>query len=57
MADPTSSSPAAGGCLIALAVLAGVVIGLFIRQPTIGFLGGLAVGIAAATWVWLTDRK
>jgi hypothetical protein len=56
MADPTPSS-AAGGCLIALAVLAGVVIGLFVHQPTIGFLGGLAVGIGAAIWVWLTDRK
>ena len=48
---------AGGGCLIAVAVLAGVVIGLALRQPTIGFLAGLAVGVAAAIWVWLTDRK
>ncbi|MGN6268372.1 MAG: hypothetical protein ACTHM0_00585 [Sphingomonas sp.] len=56
MADPTRS-PAAGGCLIAIAVMAGVVVGLFVHQPTIGFLGGLAVGIAAAVAVWLVDRR
>lgn len=56
MTDPKSST-AGGGCLIAIAVLAGVIIGLFVHQPTIGFLGGLAVGVAAAVAVWLSDRK
>jgi hypothetical protein len=50
-------STAGGGCLIALAVLAGVVIGLFMHQPTIGFLAGLALGVAAAVAVWLVDRR
>ena len=56
MTDPNRSS-AAGGCLIAIAVIAGVVAGLLLRQPTIGFLGGLGAGVAAAIWVWLTDRR
>ena len=42
---------------LGIAVLAGVVIGLFVHQPTIGFLGGLAVGVAAAVAVWLIDRR
>jgi len=50
-------STAGGGCLIALAVLAGVVVGLFAHQPTIGFLVGLALGVAAAVAVWLVDRR
>jgi len=56
MTDPTRST-AGGGCLIAFAVLAGVAIGLFLHQPTIGFLGGLAVGVAAAIAVWLVDKR
>jgi len=50
-------STAAGGCLIALAVLIGVVAGLFAHQPTIGFLVGLAGGVLAAVAVWLVDRR
>jgi hypothetical protein len=56
MTEPDRST-AGGGCLIAVAVLAGVVIGLALHQPTIGFLAGLALGVAAAIWVWLIDRR
>lgn len=56
MADP-DRSPAAGGCLIALAVLVGVAAGAVAHQPTVGFLAGLAVGVAAAVAIWLIDRK
>ena len=56
MTDPNRST-AAGGCLIALAVLIGVVAGLFAHQPTIGFLIGLAGGVIAAIAVWLIDRR
>ena len=45
MTEPDRST-AGGGCLIAVAVLAGVVIGLALHQPTIGFLAGLALGVA-----------
>ena len=54
MASP--SSPPAGGILVALLPIAGAVIGLFARQPSIGFLAGLAVGVAAAVAIWLRGR-
>jgi hypothetical protein len=56
MTEPDRST-AGGGCLIAVAVLAGVVIGLALHQPTIGFLAGLGLGVVAAIWVWLIDRR
>ena len=50
MAQP--SSPLGGGGPLALCILLGVVIGLIAGQPTLGFLGGLAIGAAIAVWVW-----
>ncbi len=55
--DPPKPPSAAGGCLIAIAVLAGVDVGLAVHQPTIGFLAGLALGVAAAITVWIRDRR
>lgn len=50
-------SPAAGGFPIAVFMLVGTVIGLIDYQPTIGFLAGTAIGVAAAIAVWLVDRR
>jgi hypothetical protein len=55
MANP-SSSPTAGGCLLAAAILLGALIGVSLGQPSIGILAGTAVGTAAALVVWLRDR-
>lgn len=55
MADPRPS-PAAGGFPIALGALGGTTVGVALRQPTIGFLAGLALGIAVAVVIWLRDR-
>lgn len=52
-----SSSPAAGGFPIAAGVLAGTIGGLIAGQPTIGFLAGLATGVAIAVAIWLVDRR
>lgn len=52
-----SNAPRAGGCLLALAVLAGTVIGVLYRQPSIGFLAGLGIGLTLLGLVWLADRK
>ncbi|TPG18608.1 hypothetical protein EAH79_00175 [Sphingomonas koreensis] len=60
MADRTPSptpSSAAGGVLLALGLMGGSVVGLAMNQPTIGFLIGGAIGIAAAIAVWLRDRR
>jgi uncharacterized membrane protein (UPF0136 family) len=54
MADP--NSPRAGGFLIAVLTMAGVLIGGFANQPTIGLLAGLAAGVAVAVTIWLVDR-
>lgn len=57
MAKPKSRSPRSGGILLALSILAGATIGILNRQPSIGFLAGLGVGLALLTLVWLLDRK
>jgi hypothetical protein len=54
MANPTSSF--AGGAPIALAVIAGTLIGFFSGETTIGFLAGLATGIAVAILIWMRGR-
>lgn len=49
---------AAGGIAIAVGALGGALIGATVfRQPTIGFLVGIAAGIAIALAVWLIDRR
>lgn len=58
MTDPRSTSgPVAGGAILALTILAGVVIGLIVRQPTLGLLGGLLVGTGVSLWIWQRDRR
>jgi len=54
MARPPSS---AGGLWIAIGCIAGAFIGLFRGQATIGFLVGAAIGVAAATLMWLRERR
>ncbi len=57
MARPANRFPRAGGALLAASLLAGVLIGLFAGQPSIGFLGGLALGVVLLAGVWLLDRR
>ena len=54
---PPSRSPLAGGFPIAALILGGTILGLVAGQPTIGFLAGLALGVAIALWVWWRDRQ
>ncbi|WP_326523171.1 hypothetical protein [Sphingomonas sp.] len=53
---PPKRRPIGPGGPFVLALFAGVIIGLIYGQPTIGFLGGLATGIAVALLIWLRDR-
>lgn len=57
MADQTDPKPAAAGCLLSLAILIGATIGMFLRQPSAGVVGGAAVGIAIAILYWLYDKR
>lgn len=46
-----------GGILLALAIVTGAVVGTLKRQPSIGFLAGLGVGLVLLLLVWLIDRR
>jgi hypothetical protein len=48
---------AAGGILIAICSIGGVVVGLAQGQVTIGFLAGLIIGSLGAVAVWLRDSR
>ena len=49
--------PQAGGFIIAVAIVAGTIIGGLNGQPSIGLLAGLGLGVVAAVAVWLVDRR
>jgi hypothetical protein len=52
-----SNAPLAGGFLLSLSVLAGALIGVFLGQPSIGFLVGVGIGLSLAVLIWLLDRR
>jgi hypothetical protein len=47
----------AGGVILATAILTGVVAGIIVGQPSIGFLAGLAAGGLLTTLFWLNERR
>jgi uncharacterized membrane protein (UPF0136 family) len=57
MATGPTSTPAAGGCLLALAIVVGAAIGFFVGQPSIGLLAGGGAGALLAVLVWVLDRN
>ncbi len=54
MAGPYGRS---GGAFLAAAILLGVLGGLLLGQPSIGFLAGLGIGLVALGAVWVSDRR
>ncbi len=52
-----SKSPAAGGFLIAVGLTVGAVLGMTRGNALPWLLAGALTGIAAATAVWLIDRR
>jgi uncharacterized membrane protein len=53
-----SRNSAAGGFAIATGALGGALVGAAaFHQPTLGFLVGIAIGVAVAVGVWLLDRR
>ncbi|RJF91522.1 hypothetical protein [Sphingomonas cavernae] len=57
MTQKPSSTPLAGGAAIALCAILGVVIGAVAGQPSMGFLGGVGLGVAIAVATWLWDKR
>lgn len=53
----TSTTPAAGGFLIALGAIFGAGIGLSMDQPTAGFLIGTGIGVAFSLLIWWRGRR
>ena len=53
----TRPNPRSGGALLAAAILLGLVGGLAVGQPSIGFLVGLGIGLAAVFAVWVGERR
>lgn len=47
----------AGGCFLALAILAGTLVGIALGEPMKGVLIGTGVGIAATILLWIVDRR
>jgi hypothetical protein len=43
--------------LLAAAILIGVISGIVWREPSLGFLAGLGVGLVLLALVWLLDRR
>jgi hypothetical protein len=57
MPEPSNPQPRAAGAFIALAVLAGALIGFLLHQPSAGVVGGAALGIAVAIAFWFADHR
>jgi uncharacterized membrane protein (UPF0136 family) len=49
-------SPSGGGIFIALGAAAGVIVGRFYAQTSIGLIAGVAVGAAIALAMWWRER-
>jgi hypothetical protein len=47
----------AGGSILAGCIIAGVIGGVILGQPSIGFLVGTGLGILIAILLWLRDRR
>jgi hypothetical protein len=47
----------AGGAILAIAIIAGAVVGMMVGQSSIGFLVGTGTGILLAILIWLNDRR
>lgn len=53
----TPRNPMAGGFLLAIALIIGVIAGAVMGQPSLGFVIGFGVGVAGLLIVWLLDRR
>ena len=54
---PQSRATLSGGFLLAASVMIGTIFGAWKGQPSMGFVGGFAVGLALAVGVWLYDKN
>lgn len=50
-------NPIAGGFLLFLLILGGLLLGIVFGSPISGVVIGTAAGVVVALLVWLTDRR
>jgi predicted lipid-binding transport protein (Tim44 family) len=53
----TRRNTRAGGCFLTLGILAGLAGGIAIGNPMQGILTGTGIGVLAAVFLWLADRR
>ena len=46
-----------GGCLIAAGIFVGTIVGIVLREGSLGLVAGFGVGIAGAVILYLADRR
>jgi uncharacterized membrane protein len=51
------SDPRSTGCQLMMAMFAGLIIGMFFGEPTLGFVIGFSIGLIYSLIFWLKDRK
>lgn len=56
MTDNQKPASSAGGIFLAICLLTGAGIGIYLGQPSLGILVGLAAGIAVVALHWLARR-
>jgi uncharacterized membrane protein (UPF0136 family) len=47
----------AGGAILALSILVGTIVGIAMRQSSIGVIAGVAIGVLLLLVIWLMDRR
>jgi hypothetical protein len=52
-----AGSTQAAGFILAISILAGAIGGAIVGQASLGFLAGLAAGVAIAVLFWLIERR
>jgi uncharacterized membrane protein len=57
MTRPPRKAPLAGGILIPVALLVGIILGARYGQTSLGVVIGTGVGILLALLIWLVDRR
>ncbi len=57
MNRPAQKFSRAGGSLLAISIIVGVLAGTVAGQPSIGFLLGVAAGLVMLGYVGLSDRR
>jgi len=55
--EPAKKTNMAGGCLLALSIMVGAVVGVLYQQATLGLIAGSVAGLGLLTLVWLLNRR